>query len=125
MGMETWILVVDDDLATREALAEILRRAGFGVEVWAGDVGLENLCARRRFKAAVLDYHLPSKSGLEVARRLKELQADCHVILISSEPPDLTELPEATVLVDRFLAKPFSRDALLDLIGQLGLTAPA
>jgi CheY-like chemotaxis protein len=69
---------------------------------------------------AVVDYHLPRLNGLELAGRLKRLQPDLKVILISSEPPDLSELGHR---VDRFLAKPFSKDAILEAIAQLCPTA--
>jgi CheY-like chemotaxis protein len=120
MDPSPWILVIDDDRWTREALVSILRRAGyrvttlerFGQELEAGDFP-------EHYQVAVLDYHLPHLNGLEVARRLKQFQPDCRTVLISSELPDLPELPGQEAVVDRFLAKPFSRDAILEVIAQL------
>ncbi len=115
-----WILVIDDDPGTREALVDILERAGFGVtslEGEAGELGAEPW--RRAYQVAVVDYHLPEASGLEVARRLKEKQPECRIILISSELP-----PEPAQVVDRFLAKPFSKEAILEVIAEL-CPAPA
>jgi DNA-binding NtrC family response regulator len=123
-GMTTHnILVIDDDLATRDALADILRRAGFLVSTWAGDASLEAVCTGQSFQVAVVDYHLPFQNGLEVARLLKELQPDCRVLLISAELPGLGELVDSSEVVDRFLAKPFSKDVFLDAIGRLCLSA--
>jgi two-component system, NtrC family, nitrogen regulation response regulator GlnG len=115
-----WILVIDDDRWTREALVSILRRAGyqvttqesFGQELEAGQFP-------QRYQVAVLDYHLPDLNGLEVARRLKQLQPDCRIVMISSELPNLPELAGQEAMVDRFLAKPFSKDAILEVIAQL------
>jgi CheY-like chemotaxis protein len=115
-----WILVIDDDHWTREALVSILRRAGyqvttlerFGRELEAGHFP-------ERFQVAVLDYHLPELNGLEVARRLKQFQPDCRIVMISSELPNLAALADQEVVVDRFLAKPFSKDAILEVIAQL------
>ena len=120
MDPSPWILVIDDDRWTREALVSILRRAGyrvttlerFGQELEAGNFP-------ERYQVAVLDYHLPHLNGLEVARRLKQFQPDCRIVLISSELPDLPELSGQEAVVDRFLAKPFSRDAILEVIAQL------
>lgn len=123
MGMPTpHILVIDDDLPTREALADILRRAGFVVSTWAGDSRLEGVSAGQGYQAAVVDYHLPSQNGLEVARRLKELQPQCRVLLISAELPGMGELTGASQVVDLFLAKPFSKEVFLEAVGQLCLT---
>jgi CheY-like chemotaxis protein len=117
--MDSWILVIDDDPGTLEALVAILHRAGYQVVSLSGNAGLESACRDRRFQVAVVDYHLPDFSGLEVARQLKRLQPDCKVILISSELPSLAELPQPGEVVDRFLAKPFSKDAILEVISQL------
>lgn len=110
---QTWILVIDDDPGTREALVDILERAGYGVaSLEDGDLG--TALWRRAFQVAVVDYHLPEASGLEVARRLKAWQPHCRVVLISSESP-----PEPDPVVDRFLAKPFSKEAILGVIAEL------
>ena len=120
MDPSPWILVIDDDRWTREALVSILQRAGyrvttvetFGRELSAGQFP-------ERYQVAVLDYHLPHLNGLEVARRLKQFQPDCRIVMISSELPNLAELADQKAVVDRFLAKPFSRDAILEVIAQL------
>jgi len=117
--MNPWILVIDDDSGTREALAEILGRAGYQVSAWADDALLEDPALSRNFQVAIVDYHLPSDNGLKVAARLKVLQPDCGIILISSEPPPASELAAAKGLVDRFLAKPFSKDAILEGVARL------
>ena len=89
-GMSAWILVIDDDPWTREALVAILRRAGYRVTAAAAfDPELAAAADTLDCQVAVVDFHLPSLNGLEVARRLKELQPECRVVMISSEPPDL------------------------------------
>ena len=120
--MSTWILVIDDDPWTREALVSILRRAGYQVAT-VDEFDREPDAGRypHRYQVAVVDYHLPSRSGLEVARQLKELQPECRIVLISAELPQLDEMAGQAAVVDRFLAKPFSKDAILEVIAQLCL----
>jgi two-component system nitrogen regulation response regulator GlnG len=115
-----WILVIDDDRWTREALVSILRRAGYRVttlEVFDRDLDTGHF--PKPYQVAVVDYHLPHLNGLEVARRLKQFQPDCRIVMISSELPNLAALAGQTAVVDRFLAKPFSKDAILEVIAQL------
>jgi two-component system nitrogen regulation response regulator GlnG len=120
-----WILVIDDDRWTREALVSILRRAGYQVTTLETfDRELEAGQFPERYQVAVLDYHLPHLNGLEVARRLKQFQPECRIVMISSELPDLAALGDQEAVVDRFLAKPFSKDAILEVIAQL-CPAPA
>jgi FixJ family two-component response regulator len=117
--METWILVIDDDLGTREALTEILMRAGYQVSAWADDSLLGDAALDHPYQVAVVDYHLPAVDGLEVAARLRSLQPDCRVILTSSEFPAVADLSPFGGVVDRFLAKPFAKDVLLEAVAQL------
>lgn len=118
--MTCWILVIDDDPWTREALVAILRRAGYRVTTAAMFAPeLAGAADSPSYQVAVVDFHLPSLNGLEVARRLKELQPECRILMISSEPPEVANLAGQEPLVDRFLAKPFSKDAILEVIAQL------
>ncbi len=117
--MDAWILVVDDDPGTREALSAILGRAGYRVAAWDGEADLEAVAAGRRFGVAVVDYHLPGGTGLEVARRLKTTMPGCRIILMSSELPDREAAAAAPGLIDHFLPKPFSKEAILAAVGRL------
>ena len=117
--MDTWILVIDDDPGTREALREILGRAGYRVSAWGDDEPLKVANLDQTYQVAVVDYHLPFVDGLEVAARLKGLQPDCRIILTSSELPAVSQLSAAMGMVDRFLAKPFAKDVLLEVVAQL------
>ncbi len=118
--MELQILVIDDDPGTREALVAILDRAGYRITSLAGsEEQIEAACHSRGYQVAVVDYHLPHHNGLEVARRLKESMPDCRILLISAELPSPKELGRDKELVDRFLAKPFSKEAILEAVTQL------
>lgn len=118
--MNLRILVIDDDPGTREALVAILDRAGYRITSLAGsDAEIEAACRSRGYLMAVVDYHLPHHNGLEVARRLKESMPDCRILLISSELPLFQEAGGDAGLVDRFLAKPFSKEAILGAVTQL------
>ena len=115
--MKPRILIIDDDPFTREALAAILQRVGYEVISLEGGREGEVDSLQQRFQVAVLDYHLPAINGLELARRLKERRPELRIIMISSELPQGEELA-GQIVVDRFLAKPFSKDAILEAIAQ-------
>ena len=119
-GMNFRILIIDDDPGTREALVAILDRAGYRITSLAGsDAEIAYACSSRGYQVAVVDYRLPHHDGLEVARQLKQSMPDCRILLISSELPPPQEIGGDPGLVDRFLAKPFSKDAILEVIAQL------
>jgi DNA-binding response OmpR family regulator len=113
------VLVVDDDQRTRDALVEILHRAGYEVIGLASGDGMEDLLGEYDFDAAIIDYHLPSRNGLEIAQSLREILPNCRIALISSEYQPRPQPWEPSSPVDRFLAKPFSKTALLNLMLEL------
>jgi CheY-like chemotaxis protein len=119
-GKNLHILVIDDDPGTREALVAILDRAGYRITSLAGSAAeIAGACSRRGYQVAVVDYRLPHDNGLEVARQLKQAMPDCRIILISSELPPPQKRGRVAGLVDRFLAKPFSKEAILEAVTQL------
>ncbi|RJR40193.1 MAG: response regulator [Deltaproteobacteria bacterium] len=119
-GMDHRILIIDDDPGTRDALVVILDRAGYGITSLAGgDAEIDAACRSHHYQLAVVDYRLPQQNGLEVARRLKESMPDCRILLISSELPPPQEIGRNAGLVDRFLSKPFSKEAILEAVTQL------
>jgi len=113
------ILVVDDDQATREALTAILQRAGYAVTALAAGRGLEERLALESYAAAVVDYHLPDCTGVELAQALKARLPSCQVLLISSAASGWRGSQGLPPTVDRFLAKPFSKHDILAVMSQL------
>jgi CheY-like chemotaxis protein len=64
--MRPQILVVEDDLATRDALQRVLHENGCDVEtVGDGELAIGRI-ARKRFDAIILDIALPKLSGTDV-----------------------------------------------------------
>jgi two-component system NtrC family response regulator len=116
------VLIVDDDDATRESLAEALEIAGF--EVLAASRGEDalRLAVRERPSAAVVDFRMPGLSGVEVINRMLAtpgLQTLC-TILATAWPEVPRDLDGSTLLIQ----KPFSMERLLELLAQCGVTAP-
>jgi CheY-like chemotaxis protein len=120
------ILIIDDDPFTREALETILHRAGYAVAALAaGDAQALARLNPLDYRLALVDYRLPHLNGLEVARRLKAAHPALPVVMMSSELPHQDDSLHEPAPVDRFLAKPFSRDAILEVVAQLCPLPPA
>jgi CheY-like chemotaxis protein len=113
------VLIIDDDQRTREAMGEILSRAGYQVTVLASGDGLEALLDCHEFAAAIIDFNLPKRNGLEIAGSLRQRLPHCRIILISSEYRPERQAAPGSELVDCFLAKPFSRQLLLNALTSL------
>ena len=104
------ILIADDDLTSRLVLSGVLRKHGH--EVVAAQDGSEAWEAMRRPDApalAILDWMMPGLSGLEVCRRIRDLQPAQrpYLVILTSrgEKSDIVAGLEAGA--DDYLAKPF------------------
>ena len=124
MTRTTDILIIEDDAIMREALAEWLEAAGYGVRKGAdGSAGL----AAAKFAAPALvvtDIHMPGINGAMVIAELKQRYPETPIIAISGlfNCGYGMDADAAIALgAARALAKPFKRAELLravaDLIG--------
>jgi response regulator NasT len=76
------ILVVDDDRAILSAMGRGLREAGYAVREAATGIEALRFCTELAPDLAMLDIHMPSMSGLEVAEEL--VQQNIPFIFLSS-----------------------------------------
>ncbi len=113
------VLVVEDEPAVRETIAERLRGEGLEVESAAdGEEGL-TLFRRRRPDLIVLDLMLPSMSGADLCRVIRAA-SDVPIVILSahSSPADIVRGLELGA--DDYVTKPFSLRELRDrVIAQL------
>ena len=108
------VLVVDDDDAVVELAREILSRAGYAVETASGGrAALERLAAAGGgFDAAVVDVAMPDLDGEEVVRALHAARPSLPVVLASGCAADDASGRFAALGAARFLAKPWTAEAL-------------
>ena len=118
----TSVLIIDDDVALREALAKHLRRAGHEVrEAANGDDGI------REFKlhpadVVVVDIFMPGQGGLQTISRLRAESPGVKIVAMSgvSRTGSLDVAAHAVALgADTFLGKPFDAGDLVMLIPSL------
>ncbi len=82
------IAIVDDSLLVRERLTQILaQHEGLEVAWQAGDVPEAQIAfAQHAPHAIILDIHLPSGSGLEVLKAIKQAAPATRVIMLTNYP---------------------------------------
>ncbi len=108
------ILVIDDELAIADLIAQTLRDEGYSVDIATdGRYGLE-LVAQKQPDLVISDVMMPQINGLELCRRIRRAPATqaVPVILMSAAPVPKTDEP----LCSAFLAKPFDLLRLIDLV---------
>ena len=108
------ILVVDDYPPTREMIRDALDQSGYR-EVGVAENGREALdrFGQDRFDLVISDVMMPVMGGMELLNRLREINPDTSVIMITAQPAlELTVSAMKKGAVD-FLKKPFDIDDLL------------
>ena len=100
-------LVVEDEPALADLVADYLSRDGFEVEI-ARD-GEDALRRARSLDpdVVVLDLGLPGIDGIEVCRQLRTF-SDCYVVMLTARAEEVDTLLGLTVGADDYMTKPFS-----------------
>ena len=115
------VLVVEDEAALLTLLRYNLERQGFRVEE-AGD-GQEALLrvAEARPDLVLLDWMLPSLSGIEVCRQLRRRPAtrDLPIIMVTARTEDQDAVRALDLGADDYITKPFVMEALMARIRAL------
>ena len=104
------ILIVEDDRIIREGVVEFLREFKYEM-VEAGD-GLEALKKfNHEINLVILDIKLPSMSGLEVLRKIRE-KSRVPVLMMTAFSDEESQIMAFSNLADGFMEKPFSLPVL-------------
>lgn len=112
LGSGERVLLVEDEEAAREALAEVLRSLGYQVTAVASAEEAGCLPAEPAFQVLLTDFLLPGANGLQLATGLLKRWPGLKVVVMSgySEDQLFKEQVEAGLL--RFLPKPFTMEQL-------------
>ncbi|MDX2427862.1 MAG: response regulator transcription factor [Xanthomonadales bacterium] len=113
------ILVVEDDSGLQTSLAEILREAGYAVDV-SGD-GIEGLFFGQEYPLdlAIIDLGLPGLPGLDVIRKLREQERQFPILILTARADWQDKVEGLEAGADDYLTKPFHPEELKARVGAL------
>ncbi len=113
MTAQQAILVVDDDAAMREMLAELLRDEGYAIsEAASVDVALQ-LASEHEFDAILSDIKMPGRSGLELLGEMRRLRPATAVVLMTAFGSIDAAVDAMRAGATDYLTKPFEPEAVL------------
>jgi FixJ family two-component response regulator len=110
------VVVVDDDLAVREALASLARSIGLHVKLFPSAHEFLQSPRPESPSCVVLDVRLPGLSGLDLQRQLLEGGMNIPIIFITGHgdiPMSVRAMKAGAV---EFLTKPFRDQDLIDAV---------
>jgi DNA-binding response OmpR family regulator len=101
------ILLVEDETAITEPLAEALDREGFDTRVAGTKADALSLAAASPPDLVLLDIGLPDGSGLDVCRELRK-SSDVPVIMLTARGSEADRVAGLELGADDYVVKPFS-----------------
>lgn len=110
------ILLIDDDVSHAEMAGEVLSRAGFSVALaHSGEAGLKQ-AREHEFDVVLCDLRLPDTDGMEVLKKLKALDSELEVIIITGFGSVEKAVDALKNGAYSFLEKPLNRDQLRNTV---------
>jgi DNA-binding response OmpR family regulator len=114
-GKPNCVLLVEDEPAVRELLSHYINKAGWEVVAVEDAVEAMRIFEADKFHLLLADVLLPhGMDGIELARRLKALQQDLRIVMISGAPGVADRVKAANL--GPFLSKPLDLPALTALL---------
>jgi DNA-binding response OmpR family regulator len=109
------ILIADDELTTRMLVQVSLENWGYRVEsVVDGHEAWSILKKKDDFHIVILDWEMPKLDGIEVCRRIKEMDLDSppYIILLTARDSKKDIVQGFDAGADDYMTKPFNDNEL-------------
>ncbi|HEF6132142.1 TPA: response regulator transcription factor [Campylobacter jejuni] len=116
---ELIILVVEDEIKTRESLINVLsERFSKVIGAQNGDEGLKKF---KKFKPdlVITDIAMPIMDGLDMAREIKEISDDVPIVVLSAYSEKERLLRSINIGIDKYLIKPIDIEELFKVLDYL------
>ena len=107
------ILVVDDEVAIRDLIKEVLQLAGFEVSTCEDGLTALNLIRREKFDLIILDVNLPKLDGFALLQKVRESAPAQPIILISARTDKEDVTHGLRLGADDYIRKPFGIEELV------------
>lgn len=101
------VLICDDNVAVHESLAPHLRDAGYIVLSLYDGAHLKDILRIRKINLVVLDVMLPTASGTDVCREIRQT-SDVPILMLSARSEEDDRILGLELGADDYVTKPFS-----------------
>jgi len=112
------VLIVDDDTHIRASLRRTLAFEGYQVREAGDGTGALEAALDELPDLVILDVMLPGMDGIEVCRRLREVN-DVAILMLTAREGTSSQVEGLDAGADDYLVKPFVKDELLARIRAL------
>ena len=105
------VLILEDAIFIREIEKRYLKNNGYDIigETNSEDEGVK-IFRESKPALVVLDLHLAQGTGIDAARRMKEINPEARVVVVTSYDEELSEHPDLKAWFAVVLTKPFTEE---------------
>jgi len=114
--MKPSILIVDDDEVMQQTLSDVLKKKGYEVFSVSAGNGALSIIKKNIIDLVLLDMRLPDIDGIEVLKRVKELDTEILVIMMTAYSDVQTAVSAMKSGAYHYINKPFELEELKLLI---------
>jgi len=112
-GRSALVHVIDDDDAIRQSLAFLLKSAKMDVKTYSSAQAFLEAMPDVTSSCVITDVRMPGMSGVDLLRRLKELNISVPVIVVTGHGDVPLAVEAMKIGAADFMEKPFDDEALL------------
>jgi two-component system OmpR family response regulator len=112
------VVVVDDDVEIREALADLLTENGYRATTAARGEQLRRILLDEACDLLLIDLYLDRENGLQLARQVRQ-ESDIPIIMLTGKGDETDRILGLELVADDFMMKPFNLRELLARINAL------
>jgi len=112
-GRSALVHVIDDDDAIRQSLAFLLKSAQIDVKTYSSAQAFLEAMPDMTASCVITDVRMPGMSGVDLLRRLKELNISVPVIVVTGHGDVPLAVEAMKIGAADFMEKPFDDEALL------------
>ena len=107
------ILIVDDEEHIRKIMSIMLSKHGYSCQVAASGEEALALVEKENFKAVLTDLRMPGLDGLELLARLKNIDADLVVVVVTAFATLETAIKAIKAGAYDYISKPFKEEEIV------------
>lgn len=101
------ILIIDDEQAVGNFLKHLFLEKNYDVKIGYSGADFEQLLTKETYDLAMIDVKLPDINGLDILRRIKEVQPACKTIIMTGYSTVQIAVDAIKLGANDFIEKPF------------------
>ncbi|MFC1511290.1 response regulator [Candidatus Margulisiibacteriota bacterium] len=116
MAENVRIMIVDDEHGVRESFEMILKIKDYEVKTFEDGEAATSSLKKDMFDMAFVDYKLPGMDGIDVLKKIKEIDSSIEVVIVTAYASESSHANAITLGALEYLRKPFLMEEIYELV---------